>query len=150
MRRIELAWAVCIIAGAVFVLYATSGLVYWQRRVPGPGFVPYWVSLLTIALAAIMLLAAVLRKTDKPAGFPEPRSLLRIGLVYAGLWAVVALAPVIGFVPVAVAFMLVTMLVLWRRPLLPTLLTTAVIALMVEFMFIRWLGVRLPRGLLDL
>lgn len=146
MRRMEIATALVMLALAAFVVWATSGLAYWTRNVPGPSFMPFWVSIAGAGLAVILLLAAVFRRTDSPPEFPRGLDLLRVVATYGMLWGVLMATPVIGFLTAAVAFMLLTLLGVFRRPLMPSLGVTVVIGLMVHFLFNVWLNVRLPTG----
>jgi membrane-associated HD superfamily phosphohydrolase len=146
MRRMEIGAAVLMLALAGFVVWAVSGLAYWSRLVPGPAFMPIWAAIVGALLGVAMLATAVMRKDDAPVDLPERASLFRLLVTYAMLWGIVAAAPAIGFLTAAMAFMLATLLLVFRRPALPSLAITAIIGLMVHFLFNHWLNVRLPTG----
>lgn len=146
MRRIEVAAALLMLGLSVFVVWATSGLAYWSRLVPGPGFMPIWMSVAGAALAAGLLITAWRSDNDRSAGFPEGRGMLRLLVTYSLLWVSVLLVPQVGFLTATVGFMLVVYLVIFRKAILPSLVMTAVIGMMVHFLFNQWLGVRLPTG----
>jgi putative tricarboxylic transport membrane protein len=147
MRYLEISISLIMLTLAGFVIYATSGFAYWSRLVPGPGFMPYWVSLACGALALALLVSALRRPSDL-VDWPERSSALRLVITYVALWAVVMLSAVTGFLAAIVVFMLFTLLIVFRRALVPSLVMTSIIAGMVHFLFNQWLDVRLPTGLL--
>jgi hypothetical protein len=65
----------------------------------------------------------------------------------AALWLLFVLLPVLGTLIASIVFMLAFLLVVERRPLVPSLITTAITVLMFETVFTLWLGIRLPRGI---
>jgi len=146
MRRADIVTGLLMIGLAAFVIWATAGLAYWRRLVPGPGFMPYWVSLAAGLMGVWLVLMAALRPSEGHIDWPEPRPALRMVVVFALLCLVPIVSPTLGFLSAAVLFLLVSMLFVLRKPLVPSLLTTVVIAAMVHFLFNRWLNVRLPTG----
>ena len=146
MRLADIVSGLVMIALAAFVIWATSALAYWQRLVPGPGFMPYWVSITGVGLGLLVIALAVLRPVPGKVGWPEPRAALRIIACFLALCLVPITSPYIGFLTAAVIFMLFALIVVSRKAVLPSLITTAVIAAMVHFLFNTWLNVRLPSG----
>jgi hypothetical protein len=58
--------------------------------------------------------------------------------------ALAVAAPVIGMVAAVALLMAFLLLVVLRQPLVPSLVTTAIVAIGIEAIFVRWLGVPLP------
>jgi putative tricarboxylic transport membrane protein len=146
MRRADFAVGFLIIGLSGFVIWATSGLTYLQRIIPGPGFMPYWVAVIGIIFGGLLLLVTLLTREDGRLTWPEPRVALRNFVAFVALCLVPLSSEYIGFLSAAVLFMLFSLLVVLRKPLLPTLLSVAVIGALVHFLFNVWLSVRLPTG----
>lgn len=146
MRRLELATAGLVVLLSVWMILSMTSHNYWVRTVPGPAFLPIWISVVAAGFA-IALGFKAWRKPDTDAGFPQRANLIRIVVIYAALWAVVLLSHVIGFVVASTLFLLFALVAVFRRPLMPSLITTSIIAAMVHFMFNLWLDVRLPTGI---
>ena len=137
---------ICLAAG---VMLGTSGLSFWDGVTPGARFFP-----VGLAGAAVLLSLALLvtqrRGTD--AGTPElpdAPGARRVGAAMAGLVALALLAPALGMVPAAALFILYLLLVVLRAALLPSVLTTVIVAVGIEVVFVRWLGVPLPAPFLS-
>ena len=64
------------------------------------------------------------------------------------MWLFVALLPVLGTTASGTILMLVLLLLVERRPVLPSLATTVVTVALVESVFNLWLDIDLPKGLL--
>lgn len=146
MRRLELATAFIVLLCSGWMIYAMSAFNYWVRLVPGPAFMPIWLSILAIGLAVALAVVAW-RKDDTDPDFPKGKNLFRIVVIYVALWGVVLASEFTGFLLASIAFLLFSLLFVLRRPLVPSLATTGVVAAMVHFLFNAWLDVRLPTGL---
>lgn len=136
-----------MIALVVLVVVATRDLAFWNGVFPGPRFLPLLLAGTTLVLATALLVTAV-RGTGsrEPVDWPDRTGLARIGVFYLAAIGFGVLGSVLGFVTSAVVFLLFAMIVVLRRPILPSLLTTAVTTLIVYVVFIGWLDIRLPLG----
>jgi hypothetical protein len=135
-----------VLSGVVFV--TTRDLPYWADFAPGSAFAPFWVAATGAVLSIMLLVGALRRQTNPQVDWPERTGLQRVILTAGGLWAVVAAAPVLGLVASAVLFMLYLLLAVERRRLLPSLLTTTITMVLVYGVFVAWLGIAFPKGLL--
>lgn len=66
----------------------------------------------------------------------------------AGLWLILLAAPWLGLVGAIAAFTLFLLLVVLRRRALPSLFATGLTLALVYGVFVLWLGIPMPTGLL--
>lgn len=147
MRRLDLISAAAMMALIVVVVGATRELAFWNGVFPGPRFLPLLVAGTTSVLALALFVSA-LRGTGvrEPVHWPDRIGLARIGAFYIAAIGFGVIGSMLGFVISAVLFLLFTMIVVLQRPILPSLVTTAVTTLIVYVIFIGWLEIRLPQG----
>ena len=150
MRGVNIAAALIFLALSAVTVIGTWDLAYWSDFAPGPAFAPVWVAAAG-ALLALLLLGRELRSPSKePAGLPERFAWARVVMTIAALWAALALAPWLGFVAAVALLTLFVLLAIERRRLLPSLVVTALTTALVHGVFVAWLNVALPKGLLGL
>ena len=82
--------------------------------------------------------------------WPSRAALVRVAIIFAGLAAVPLLAPLLGLVPSLALLVAFVLLFVLRQALWPSLATVAITAGLIYAIFVAWLGVPLPRGLLGL
>lgn len=152
MRMSDLIPAAFILALSVLVLFGSWGFAYWTETAPGPAFLPYWLAGAGFVLFGLRLIEVWREGGNDDAGspWPERAALLRVILTFAGLIAIPILSPVLGMLPGVVLFMGFLLIVLLRRPLLPSLATIAVTGGIIYVIFVLWLGVPLPTGAIGL
>ena len=150
MKQAEIATALVMIALAGVVVLGTRDLPYWAEFAPGGAFAPVWVAVVTTGLATLLIVTALRRRTAPALDWPDRRGAWRVGLTAGGLWLVLALAPWLGLMPAVTAFTALLLLVVLRRPVLPSLLATAAITALVYGVFVAWLKVPMPTGILGL
>ncbi|GAB4071195.1 tripartite tricarboxylate transporter TctB family protein [Ancylobacter sonchi] len=146
MKVTNLVTAVLLLALSVLVLLGTWELPYWADFAPGSAFAAFWVALVGLVLALALLVSTLADDGREPHGFPDRRGVARVAALTAGLWLMVLLIPLLGFMTAAIAFSLFLLLGIERRPLVPSLFTTAVVSGLVYGVFIAWLGIALPAG----
>ncbi len=145
MRRIDLITACVMLVLSGMVLAESRALPFWSEFAPGSAFMPVLVAAAGAGLAVLLGLQAW-REAGGPAHLPDAAGFARAVSTMAGLWGVVVLTPWLGLLPAAVLFMVFLLLVVLRRPLLPSLFATALTSMLIWGVFIGWLGVALPRG----
>ncbi len=145
MRRLDIATAVIMLGLSAVVIAGLSGYAFWSDYAPGPAFAPYLIAGSGILLSLILLVAA-LRGDEERADWPDAVGGRRVLYTAVGLVLFVAALPYLGLAVSGVAFMLVLLLVVLRRRVVPSLVTTAITVAMVQGIFVQWLNVRLPTG----
>ncbi|MGH8631671.1 MAG: tripartite tricarboxylate transporter TctB family protein [Burkholderiales bacterium] len=149
------AWQIAAAVFAVlFVLWAQQS---WRLSLrdtlgPGPGFFPFWLSVIGAALA-IVLIAQTRRSADPaPADaaplLPEDEALGRVLKVLAGLAAATALLDVLGYRIAVAAFCVFLLRALGSRNWWVVGVFAAAASFGVHAVFSDLLKVPLPAGLL--
>jgi putative tricarboxylic transport membrane protein len=149
MRRFYQITGAALLLLAVFVALESLKLKYYTNQGPGPGFFPFWLSLLLGALAIIILLQALRSPEPMPPDFFASRTgYLRMAAVMAALAGTTALLDPLGFRLTMLAMYLFLLYTFGqRRPVVMTLVSLAG-SFGVYHMFVRWLKVPLPIGVL--
>lgn len=144
MRLLNAVPAIFVIALAAAIMLATAGLNFWDGFTPGPRFFPVWLAGAGVFLA-VMLLITQRRGTDVATlDLPDAKGFVTVLATIIGLLGLAVLARPIGMVPALALFVMVQLLVVLRAPLWPSVLTTIIIAFVIEGIFVRWLSVPLP------
>ncbi len=152
MDRAETASGLVFLAYGTWVLEESLKLPYLVDRVPGPGFLPLWVSL-GMVLAGLVLTAHGIRSGSRPSGerrWPGPAGWWRIGGALGLLTASVLLLEGLGFIPITVLFVALVSLLLGTRSWKILASVPLVAAIVIYGVFGIWLKVPLPKGLLSL
>jgi hypothetical protein len=152
MRYIDFALPVLIAIGsAVMMANGLFTLTYFEydRGAPGPGFLPFWISLGLLVLATVIAVQAIqnhrmlrVPHIDWPDRPGWNRILFMIGLLAVSLLVLKWL----GFIVTATLYILFSAYVLQMRRL-RTLVATAVLAgATIYLVFVTGLNVGLPKG----
>jgi putative tricarboxylic transport membrane protein len=147
VRATNLIVALVLLALSAIVLVGTWDLPYWADFAPGSAFAAFWIAAAGVVLAGALAIATIMGDRAEPRSFPDRRSIGRVVALSAGLWLMVPLIPLLGFVLTGILFCLFVLLAIERQPLVPSLLTTAVVTGLVYGVFIAWLRIALPTGL---
>jgi putative tricarboxylic transport membrane protein len=150
MKAADIISACVMLLISVVVLTSTHHLPYWADFAPGSAFAPFWVAAAGIVVAIGLIVGALRRQSHSPVDWPDSRGFRRVILTAAGLWMIVVAAPLLGLIATATLFMLFLLLVVLRRHLWPSLLTTAITTGIVYGVFSVWLGIAFPSGLLGI
>ncbi|HHT01235.1 MAG TPA: tripartite tricarboxylate transporter TctB family protein [Firmicutes bacterium] len=149
MKKGDLIGGVISVLFGLVVVFEASKLPYWGAQGFGPGFVPLW-SGVVIIVGGLLLFGAAWRMPADPPVTPDPAGKMRL-LLTAGTVVVAALLmPYLGF---AVSmFLLVAVLVrgLGKHSWLVVGISSFLTAAAVYLVFVRWLMVPLPAGMLGL
>jgi hypothetical protein len=150
MKRLDQVTAVRVLVLAAAAVLGTTRLAFWQGTSPGPRFMPLVVAVFCAVLAGFLFLEATRRSSEQPVEWPDREGALRVVLTAAVIVGFIALTPLLGFVVGSAAFVIVLLLVVLKRPLVPSLATAAISAGIIQGVFVSWLGTALPRGVLGL
>jgi putative tricarboxylic transport membrane protein len=116
---------------------------------PGPGFFPFWLSLIGAVLTVAMLIEDA-RSQDVTSILPNRQALLQGGAILAALTVAAALLEPLGFRLTMLLFIAGLLLALGARSPSAILLTAAAGSFGVFHVFYYWLKVPLPIGALGL
>jgi putative tricarboxylic transport membrane protein len=150
MRRYDLITALIMLALAAVAAFGTQGLDFWDDFGPSTRFMPIWVAVVTALLALLLVFEAVKRQHDPAPEWPDRAGTVRVSLVISAIIIFIASVPWLGFLIATVLFVLAMLLGIERRPVLPSLLTAAVTAGLIQGVFSWWLSIPLPKGAIGL
>ena len=146
MRIADLIGGVIVLLLGLAVIYFSSQLEYYSEYGPGPGFLPLWVGII-IAGCAIYVIIDVLKKHHKIGTFFKPRT--KLGLhVLVIIFITFLLLPLLGFSIGLAVFVGITMRIMGKHRWLSCSLTAVVTAICIHLIFISWLTIPLPQGLI--
>jgi hypothetical protein len=146
MRASDVLPAIALLALSAVAAVGTWHLGFWNDFTPGPAFLPFWAAGAGAVLCTLRLVEARHPDDATEVEWPGRESCLRVALAFAALVALAALSDVLGMMTSATLFMVFLLVVVQRRPVGPSLVTTAITVGLVYLVFTRWLGVRLPTG----
>lgn len=150
MNKAEtVAGSVFVIIGIFIVLEAVK-FPYFVEGVPGPGFLPLWVSGGMISTGLVLVAKGVWPHlaVHEEITWPEAAGWRRVGLMLGALAVSLLMLNVLGFMVVTTLFMAVVVFGLGIRSwwMLATVPLAAAVGLYV--LFAVWLRVPLPKGIL--
>lgn len=140
--------AVAMLVLCTSLVIAGYQLLYWDGYAPASGFSPIWVGLIGIVLSGLMLFQIGTKGYPDESAMPTRSEAIRVGAATLGLWLFVVASPFVGTLPMTAVFVLFLLLCVLRRPPMPSIITTVVTALLVYGIFVVWLKVPLPKGIL--
>ena len=149
MRAADRTGAAVLLALAVaYTATAAGRYTYWTVTGPGSGFFPFWLGLVLAALSILLLASAVRRPDPGPAWLPTGHGAARFVVVVVVTALFIALLPLLGMALGTAVFLGVLLRMLeghsWR--------TTAAVAVGAAVanwaVFVLWLRVPFPVGML--
>ncbi len=131
--------AVC----AVFLVTGLQKFGFWNttQKSPTPAFVPSIICVLLIAICLITVITS-LNKDGKAEYHREEF------LVIATAIAIIVCINYIGMLPTLALFVILWLKLLEKTPWKTTIIILVVLMALVYGVFVMWLGVRFPQGLL--
>jgi hypothetical protein len=144
----RIAGAALLVLGIAFSAGALTHYAYWGENGPGPAFLPFWLGLAMAVLASILLLGAVRSGDPGEPWLPRGEGLRRLVLVFGISVALVALLKVLGMAVGTVLFLVVLLRGLDRQPWHVTVAVSLAVAAVNYLIFIHWLKVPMPVGVL--
>ncbi len=151
MRRGRLVACVCLLAIFLAALVTSFDYSLTDALGPGPGFFPFWLSLIGAALTLAMLIQDARGRDVGPASIlPTRQAILQGGAVLVALTVAAALLEPLGFRLTMLLFIVGLLPLLGARSPSAVLLTAAAGSFGVFHVFYYWLKVPLPVGALGL
>ena len=151
MRRGRVIACVCLAAIFLAALVTSLGYSLFDALGPGPGFFPFWLSLIGLALT-ILILIENWRDPSLAGGsiLPERHAAIQGGIVLIALAVAAALFEPLGFRLTMLFFIAGLLFLLGARSLSAIALTAVAGSFGVFHIFLYWLKVPLPTGALGL
>jgi putative tricarboxylic transport membrane protein len=144
---------VCLLGIFLAALVTSLGYSLTDALGPGPGFFPFWLSLIGIALTGAMLMQIARGKIFTVAAveiLPSRQAALQAGGVLIALIAAAALFEPVGFRLTMLLFIAGLLLVLGARSPIAIALSAVAGSFGVFHVFLYWLKVPLPIGALGI
>jgi putative tricarboxylic transport membrane protein len=139
----------CVVLAGIFLAALVTSLGYSliDALGPGPGFFPFWLSLIGVALTLVILIESV-RSRETTAGsiLPDRQAALQGGGVLVALAAAAALFEPLGFRLTMLVFIGGILWMLGARSLFGIAFTAVAGSFGVFHVFLYWLKVPLPTG----
>jgi putative tricarboxylic transport membrane protein len=140
--------AVLLALAVAYTATAAGRYTYWTATGPGSGFFPFWLGLGLAVLSALLLVSAVRRRDPGPAWLPTGHGAARFVVVVIVTAVFIAVLPLLGMVLGTAVFLAVLLRMLeghsWRATV-----AVAVGAAVVNWaVFVLWLKVPFPVGVL--
>ena len=144
-----------LVAGALLFLcalaFSAGALKYyaWSGDTgPGPAFLPFWLGLGMACLAFSLFVRTLKTAKSSDRWLPRGQAARRVLIVIAATVAFVALLKVLGMVIGSALYLALLMRVLERNPWPLTVGVSGGAALLNYLVFVHWLHVPFPEGLL--
>ena len=153
MRRGWQVACICLLGIFIPALITSLGYSLTDALGPGPGFFPFWLSLIGIALTGAMLVQLARGRIFADAAveiLPDRQAALQAGAVLVALTVAAALLEPLGFRLTMLPFIAGLLLVLGARSLIAIALTAVAGSFGVFHVFYYWLKVPLPIGALGI
>jgi putative tricarboxylic transport membrane protein len=155
-KALKLGWQVaCLCLLGIFVpaLVTSLGYSLTDALGPGPGFFPFWLSLLGALLSAAILVQVTLARSEEDiaaSGAPNRQLVLQAVGVLIALTAAAVLFERLGYRLTMLPFIVAMLLILGGRSPIAIALTALTGSFGVFHVFYHWLKVPLPIGELGL
>lgn len=151
MSKAETAFGSGILAFGVVLLDGSLKLPYYVEEVPGPGFLPLWLSLGIIAMGLVLTVRGMRlgKYRIENVEWPDAVGRWRIAIILAALGLVLIMLDTLGFLASVALFVAIATFGLgtrsWRELIPVPILAAAVL----YAIFALWLKVPLPKGILS-
>ena len=152
MKRPYQIFGMLLFCLAIFLGTESLKMRYYTSLGPGPGFFPFWLSVLLAVLAGFMFWQATFGRTKaaaQPKNFiPKRDALLKMGAVIAGLIIVIIFLEPLGFCLTMFVFNLFILTTLGHHNWLFKIIIAFCGSFGVYYVFVHWLSCPLPIGIL--
>ena len=146
MHKAETLAGVVVLAIGALLLNEARKLPYLLEEVPGPGFLPLWISFGILIAGTLVVLNALRGRSVKPVEWPSGWGIRQVSVLLGALALALLLLQKLGFFITTAAFMLVVIYSLGVRSWLTLVIAPVAAAGVLYLVFAVWLGVPLPPG----
>ena len=152
MQRIYQIAGLALFLFAAFIIVGALQLRYYTSLGPGPGFFSFWLGIVLGILAIAMIVQATLEASEQAPSdfFPNWFGYLRMGTIVLSLLVAAFLLERLGFCLTMFAVYLFLLRALGRHSLAVTIVSALIGSFGVYYIFVKWLNVPLPAGILGL
>ncbi|MCX7363909.1 MAG: tripartite tricarboxylate transporter TctB family protein [Alphaproteobacteria bacterium] len=141
-----------MLALCLFAIWQSYLLPLSDKLGPGPGFFPFWLSILGAAFSLALLIGLVrtpaIEDPDAEPILPEAYGARRIAAIVGGLAATTLLMELVGFQIAMLLFNAGLVVALGERRWIVVAIFAVAGSFGVHYVFTTWLDVQLPNGLL--
>ena len=133
----------------LLAVWQSSLLALTDKLGPGPGFFPFWLSLIGTVFSAVLLVGVIRAPADDGQGepvLPDRYGALRIGAIIGTLAVTTLLMEVLGFQLAMLGFNVALLVSLGERRWIAIALFSLAGSFGVHYVFTRWLDALLPAG----
>ena len=149
MRQADRITAALLLAFAVaFSVGALKNYQWWGSGGPGPAFMPFWLGLVMALLALMMLVRSLKQQHPGEAWLPRGEGLRDLLVVLAATIAYVVLLNVTGMVIGTAVYLAILVRYLGRHPWWVTAAVAVGAAFFNWLVFVHWLHVPMPEGMI--
>jgi hypothetical protein len=147
MRRLDMVVALVLLLASATMVAGTRELGFWSDFSPGDRFMPVLVAA-GLGLLSLALLVTAWRGADEGevVAWPGTAAGRRVAAFAAAIGAFAFAAAWLGFAIASFGFVLLTLVLILRKPLAAGLLAATLTTGLVQGIFVSWLGLRLPTG----
>lgn len=153
MRKVDIATGVFFLLLGIFAVTQSLGLDLFSRRsAPGPGMYPLLLSIVLIALGALLVTSRLRGERERFGEFDAPTrgEVTRVVAVMAAVALSIVLLPFAGYFLSTLALVAALLFGVERLRTWRALITTLALPAIFFFLFVVLLRVRLPGGFIDL
>lgn len=135
---------------SIFVCLESSRAGIGTFHSPGPGFLPFWAGAVLGTFAIILIVTNILKKQKEKeiTNLWKGVEWSKVILVFASLFIYTTLFTKVGYLITTFGLMAILFSVVERRKIWIQGVTALITALVTYFVFYKWLGVQLPKGIL--
>lgn len=144
LKKIDKSFLLFMLLGG-FVIYKTQAMNIGSFSDPGPGFFPFILGVLLIAVSSVSLVTAGTAERPEAVEKTDPKSVIYIVIALLGFRLCL---PVLGFSSTTFLLFVLMLKVLGKRTWGITILYSCLFTGACLILFIKCLGVQFPRGIL--
>lgn len=144
MKSKDVAISIAFLAISLAIIYSVHDLGAWTPYGPGPALAAYAVA----AILAVVGVAIFFGRKQNPETSDNDRPSSKSVMTALALTIFGISLPILGYIISGTLFMVGMLLYVQKVKLKPTLISTAATMLLTYGIFVSWLGVELPRGIL--
>ncbi len=134
-----------------YLVFRSREFPYWQDFGPGPGYFPFWLGMIMIALSAYLLVRVLFfSREKKEKGIGLQRGILYPLIVLLIMFVCFFLMRYLGFIVPVLLFILMLMEFLERGKRKLHLGITILTGFILYFVFAYWMGIPFPTGFLGI